>query len=201
MSEFKDELSKPPSSFSVKAFLDKLINDANEDSYSQSVKSAAKYGADNLDDLAVIFWCRIYELFENYLTENLEVLQMTNKDFTCTTSKLQLLFLSQEYRSDLISAYNVKKWIEIDDGQRSVGALLLFQLFQLFGSEVGKRVRKEEECTPIRFNVQEMGPDGRGKVRYIGGWDISKCLNRARSYVIENKLSHQRMFASKFTKR
>ena len=191
MSDFSDELSKPPSSFSVKAFLDKLINDTNEDSYSQSVKSAAKYGADNLDDfelLALIFWCRIYELFENYLTENLEVLQMTNKDFTCTTSKLQLLFLSQEYRSDLISAYNVKKWIEIDDGQRSVGALLLFQLFQLFGSEVGKCVRKEE-CTPIRFNVQEMGPDGRGKVRYIGGWDISKCLKRARSYVIENKLS------------
>ncbi|CAB3978006.1 ATP-dependent DNA helicase PIF1-like [Paramuricea clavata] len=175
----------------VKAFLDKLINDANEDSYSQSVTSAAKYGADNLDDfelLAVIFWCRIYELFENYLTENLKVLQMTNKDFTCTTSKLQLLFLSQEYRSNLISVYNVKKWIEIDDGQRSIGALLLFQLFQLFGSEVGKRVQKEE-CTPICFNIQDMGPDGRGKVRYIGGWDISKCLNRARSYVIENKLS------------
>jgi hypothetical protein len=107
MSDFRDELSKPPSSFSVKAFLDKLINDTNEDSYSQSVKSATKYGADNLDDfelLAVIFWCRIYELFENYLTENLEVLQMTNIDFTYTTSKLQLLFLSQEYRSDLISA-------------------------------------------------------------------------------------------------
>ena len=192
MSDFSDELSKPPSSFSVKTFLDKIINDASEDVYSQSVKSAAKYGADNLNDfelLAALFWCRIYELFENYLTENREELQMTNKDFTCATSKLQLLFLSQEYRSDLISAFNVRKWTEIDDGQRSVGALLIFHLFQVFAAELGNRVRKIEECAPIHFNVHEMGPDGRGKVRYVGGWDISKCLKRARSYIIDNKFS------------
>ena len=192
MSDFRDELSKPPPSFSVKTFLEKIINVANEDSYSQSVKSAAKYGVDNLDDfelLASIFWCRIYKLFENYQTENLEQLQMTNKDFTCATSNLQLLFLSQEYRSDLISAYNVEKWVEINDGQRSVGAMLTFHLFQLFGAEVGNRVRKMEECEPVHFNVEEMGPDGRGKIRYVGGWDIRKCLNRARSYVVENKLS------------
>ena len=46
-----------------------------------------------------------------------------------------------------------------------------------------------EECEPVHFNVEEMGPDGRGKIRYVGGWDIRKCLNRARSYVVENKLS------------
>ncbi|XP_028404093.1 ATP-dependent DNA helicase PIF1-like [Dendronephthya gigantea] len=63
MSDFSNELSKPPSSFSVKAFLEKIINDANEDSYSQSVKSAAKYGTHNLDDfelLACLFWYRIF---------------------------------------------------------------------------------------------------------------------------------------------
>ena len=114
---------------------------------------------------------------------------MTNKGFTCATSKLQLLFLSQEYRSDLVSAYNARKWVEIDDGQRSVGALLIFYLFQLFGAELGNRVRKIEECAPIHFNVQEMGLEGLGKVQYVGGWDIRKCLNRARSYIIDNKLS------------
>ncbi|CAB4026205.1 Hypothetical predicted protein [Paramuricea clavata] len=70
--------------------------------------------------------------------------------------------------------------------KRSVSALLVFQLFQLFGEELGKRVRKEE---PIDFNGHEMGPEGRGKVRYIGGWVISNAINKARSYVVDNKLS------------
>ena len=186
MSDFSDELSKPPSSFSMKAFLDRITNDASEDSYSESVKSAAKYGANNLYNFELLpglFWCTIYELFENYLTENLEELQMTNKDFTCATSNLQLLFLSQEHRNDLISVYGVKKWIEIDDGQRSVGALLLFNLFQLFGTEVGKRVQKEEDYAPIRFNVHEMGPDGRAKVRYVGGCKEMKKINFLENYV------------------
>ncbi|CAB3986730.1 ATP-dependent DNA helicase PIF1 [Paramuricea clavata] len=192
MSDFSDELSLPPSSFTVKTFLENVMNDNNEDSYSEAVKSAAKYGVNNLEIfelLTLILWCRIFQLFEDYFTENMEEMQMTNKDFTCATSKLQHLFLSQEYRSDVISAFNVTNWLEIDDGKRSVSALLVFHLFQLFGEELGKRVRKEEETVPIDFNVHEMGPEGRGKVRYIGGWVISKAMHKARSYVVDNKLS------------
>lgn len=192
MSDFSDELSLPPSSFSVKTFLENVMNDNNKDSYSEAIKSAAEYGLNNLDVfelLTLILWCRIFQLFENYFSENLEEVQMTNKDFTCAISKMQHLFLSQEYRSDVISAFNVTSWLEIDDGKRSVSALLVFHLFQLFGAELGKRVRKEEETVPIEFDVNEMGPEGCGKVRYIGGWVISKAINKAPSYVVDNKFS------------
>lgn len=155
MSDFSDELSLPPSSFSSKTFLDNVIND-NEDAFSELIKSAAKYGVNNLDVfelLTLILWCTIFQLFENHFMENLEEVQMTNKDFTCAISKLHHLFLTQEYRSDVISTFNVTKWLEIDDEKKSSCALLVFHLFQLFGSELGKRVRKKEETAPIDLNV------------------------------------------------
>ena len=80
-------------------------------------------------------------MFQNYLTQHWDELHMTGKNFTCAISKLHQLFLSQEYRSDMISAFGVEKWCEISDGQRSLGVILLFNIFQLFTAEVGKLMK------------------------------------------------------------
>ena len=192
MSDFSNELTGPPPSFCMKDFLQNIIGDISDDSYSKSVKSAANYAANNLklfELFVLISWRRIYVMFQNYQTEHLDELHMTSKDFTNAMSKLHQLFLSQEYRSDIISAFGVEKWCDISDGQRSLGVILLFNLFQLFTAEVGKLVRKQEELTPIPFNVSEMGPDGRAKLRYVGGWAIKKLIDNARRYVNENKMS------------
>lgn len=67
-------------------------------------------------------------MFQNYLTEHLDELHMTSKDFTNAISKLHQLFLSQEYRSDMISAFGVEKWCDISDGQRC------FRVFHVTGA-------------------------------------------------------------------
>ena len=87
------------------------------------------------------------------------------------------LFLTNEYRSDLISAFSDNSWSELDDGQRTFGSQLVFHLLQLFANELGNMVRKE--ARPILFDVRNMGPDGKGKIRYIGGWAIRKALQKS----------------------
>ena len=72
----------------------------------------------------------------------------------------------------------MNSWSELDDGQQTVGSQLVFHLFQLFANELGNMVRKEEAC-PILFDVCNMGPDGKGKICYIGGWAICKALQKS----------------------
>jgi hypothetical protein len=107
---------------------------------------------------------------------------MTNRDFTATTTKLHELFLTQEYRSDLITSFGVSCWSDINDGQRTLGFELVFSLFKLFADELGNLVRTREEDEALPFKVDEMGADGWGKVRYVGGWAVRKSLEKSRRY-------------------
>ena len=58
-----------------------------------------------------------------YLSENETEIHMTNRDFTYTTAKLHELFLTQDYRNDLISTFGVSRWSDIDGGQRTYWVL------------------------------------------------------------------------------
>ena len=60
----------------------------------------------------------------------------------------------------------MKQWLEIDDGERSVAASLLFYLYQLYATELAKIISKENK-DPVHFEVGEMQADGLGKIRYI----------------------------------
>ena len=103
---------------------------------------------------------------------------MTNKDFTCSTSGIHELFLSREYRKDLKTAFSVK---ELTIGQPTLGAQLVFHLYQILNVEIDKKVKKVD-AKPIDFNVAEMEDVGLGKVRYVGAWAIRKCLDKSRRY-------------------
>ena len=189
MCDFQQSLNMLPKRFSLKDFLESIINDehdVHDVPYTRCIKSAANYAHTHLEVfqlLAHIIWCRLFALFEQYLSGNGEAVHMTNSNFTFATSKLHQLFLTNEYRSDVISAFSVSSWSELNDGQRTLGAQLTFHLFQLFANELSSLVRKQE-AGPIPFNVSEMGPDGRGKIRYIGGWAVRKALQKSRRYIV-----------------
>ena len=193
MSKFSDELSQPPSTFHIELFVQKIVDDAvSHDSYSQSLQSAASYAQENLDQLRMlcgILWYRIFVLFEDHLSENCDDIHITNKEFTRATAKVHQLFLTQEYRSDIVTAFCVRKWVQIDDGQRSLAASLLLHLYQLFVGKLVQLTREREESESAEFNVCEMDAEGRGKVRYVGGWAIKKCLDNYRRYVVGNRFS------------
>ena len=68
------------------------------------------------------------KFFSDYLSENVEKVHKTNRDFTRTTAKLHELFMKQEYRSDLISSFGVSCWSELNDGHRTLGFELVFSV-------------------------------------------------------------------------
>ena len=75
----------------------------------ESEKAAKEYTTSHLEEFelpAFIIWCRIADVFQNYLTENLTEVHITNKKFTCATAKVNELFITNEYRSDVITAFN-----------------------------------------------------------------------------------------------
>ncbi|CAB3994284.1 Hypothetical predicted protein [Paramuricea clavata] len=184
------ELSHPPVGFTIKNFLSRLLNNKCHDQCTKSIKAAADYGIKNLDSfelLSCILWHRIADVFQLYLTENLEEVHMTNKNFTCAMVKVNELFITNIYRSDMINVFNVGQWSDINSGQRSLSVQLVFHLYQLFTAKVGKRVRKQEEQDPIYFNVADMEAGGLGKITYVGGWAIQKLMDSSRRCVIGNK--------------
>ena len=193
MYEFSDKLSQPPSTFHIESFLKNIVDDpVSHDPYSQSLQSAASYALENVDQfrlLSGILWHHIFVLFEDHLSENCDDVHLSNKEFTWVTAKVHQLFLTQEYRSDIVTAFGVRKWVQIDDGQRSLAASLLLHLYQLFVGKFVQLTREREESESAKFNVREMDADGRGKVRYVGGWAIKKCLDNYRRYVVGNRFS------------
>ena len=177
---FQTELSTPPATFTMLTFLTSTIT-KHSDSYSEEINAAAKYAIDNLETfqlLGSVLWCRIVLLFEQHLADNPEAINMTNKDFTCATSGIHELFLSREYRKDLKTAFSVK---ELTVGQRTLGAQLVFHLYQILTVEIDKKVKKVD-AKPVDFNVTEMEDGGLGKIRYVGAWAIRKCLDKSRRY-------------------
>ena len=185
MCDFESRLSVLPQNFSIKDFLENIVKDNHGDPFGKSIKSAAQFGIDNLGTFKVlvrILWL-VHKLFQDYLSENGEEVHMTNRDFTASTARLHELFLTQEYRSDLTSSFGVSCWSEINNSQRTLGFKLVLNIFQLFIEELGNLVRTREENEPLPFKVEEMGSDGRGKVRYVGEWAIRKSLEKSCRYI------------------
>ena len=95
LSDFSHQLSHSPSDFDVKRLL--TLKNNNVSSLSKSIRLAAVIALNNIESfqlLLQIFWCRIFILFQNHLTENLGEIHMTNKNFTSATSKVHELFMS-----------------------------------------------------------------------------------------------------------
>jgi hypothetical protein len=176
-------IAAPPSTFSIESFLTSNTTDL-DDPFSESINSATRYAIDHLQAfqlLANIIWVRIAILFQKHTS-------ITNKEFTFATTQVHKMLSSDEYRNDLLTAFQLRKWTDIDDGKRTLGVQLTFHLYQLFVTEV-ERALQHESVQPMEFNVREMGVNGLGKLRYVGGWAIHKSLASSRRYLIANKKS------------
>ena len=159
-----------PTTFSMHSFLTSTVVDV-DDPFNQSINSAARYAIDHLvafQLLANIIWVRIAILFQKHTS-------LTNKEFTFATAQVYKMLSSNEYRNDLLTAFQLRRWTDIDDGKRTLGVQPTFHLYQLFVTEV-ERALKNEDVQTTEFNVREMGVSGLGKLRYVGGWAIHKCL-------------------------
>ena len=144
---------------------------------------------DSFQLLSQIFWCRIFTLFQDHLTENLGEIHKTNKNFTSAASNVHRLLISNGCRSDVISVCNAEKWSDVTTWQKVLAAQLLFHSYKLFLSEVGKVVRKREDQEPVYFQVADMEAEGEGNIRYIGRLAVRKSLEKSHRYGHENKKS------------
>ena len=116
---FQTELSTPPSAFTMSTFLDSLI-DENTDSYNEAINAAARYAIDNLETfelLGSVLWCTFYYLSSIWKV----ILRLSASQAKILHSRIHKLFLSEEYPTDLKTAFGVK---ELNVEQRTVGAQL-----------------------------------------------------------------------------
>jgi hypothetical protein len=184
-------IAAPTSTFSIESFLTSSITDL-DDSFSRSLNSAIRYAIDHIQAfqlLANILWVRIAILLKKHTS-------ITNKEFTSATSRVHKMLSSDEYRSDMLTAFQLREWADIDDGKRSLGVQLTFHMYQLFVTEV-ERAMKHEVAQPPEFNVREMEANGLGKLRYVGGWAIHKSLASSQRYLKANKNSQEYNVCSK----
>ena len=68
------------------------------DLLSRKITCAATYALSNLGIFRVftaIVWCRISDIFQNYLVDNVEETSMTSANFTITTMKIHEMFFYQ----------------------------------------------------------------------------------------------------------
>ena len=105
----------------------------------------------NINTFDLLSKQRIALIFYEHMIDNIDSITFTNKRFTYMTGKLHKLFFTNEYRSDVVSTFNVEKWADIVDGQRNLAGHLLFHLYELFTSEIEKKVRKQEAHDPVWF--------------------------------------------------
>ncbi len=130
----------------MKNFLETLANDENVDaSIHRRGRTIWNRKSGYIELLTRVLWCRVFRLFEGYLSENAEKVHMSAANITQVTGKLNELFLTNEYRSDIMTAFNVRSWSELNCGQRTLGAQLLFHLYQMFVAEISKSVQSNEE--------------------------------------------------------
>lgn len=99
-----------------------------------------------------------------------------------------------------MTAFNLQSWSELNCGQRTLGAQLLFHLYQMCVAKISKTVPLNEEKDPCAVKVSDTGPDGRGIIRYLGGWATHKLLEKSRRYVVEHKSSMSREVLNKVVK-
>ena len=52
--------------------------------------------------------------------------------------------------------------------------------------EIRKSIQSQEK-EQTAFQVSDMGAEGRGKIRYVGGWAIGNVLEKSRKYATNNK--------------
>lgn len=128
-------------------------------------------------------------IFKEFLLENVDRVEMTSKNFFDATAKINGIFLSSEYRRDLVSAFGETCWQDINPGQQALGAQMVHGLFQRFINEIAEHIRQNEVSEPVQFLVDHMDATGKGKVRYIGGWAVRKVLESSRRYLQENRFS------------
>lgn len=192
----------PPAQFSILTFLKSLKDDSSTDEMSQQIKEAACYGIVNLpifELLTKVLWCRIANLFDDYISENASEVQISSRNFTQITAKFNELFLTNEYRSDIMAAFGIQKWSDITCGQQCLGAQLLFHIYQLFVAEV-RKLANIGITEQITLQVSDMGAEGRGKVRYIGGWAMRKLLEKSKRYVMANYKSESKKIIEKVSR-
>jgi hypothetical protein len=129
----------PPSEFSIKTFLESLKNDSNTDEMSELIKGAANYALENLtffELLTKVLWCRVAQLFEDYVSENAVVI-IPSQILRETTKKPETLNVTESRQ------FREHRLLNISDGA--------YEFFMLLEQQ------RVDQINSVRLSQQ--GPD------------------------------------------
>ena len=108
---------------------------------------------------------------ESHILENADevVVKMTSDKFTKVTAKLHQLFGSDIYPELLSGLFGETT---ISCVHKSIGSQFSISIHLMFMKYL--------------INVEEMSSCGKAKVRHVGGWAVTKLLEKSRKYVQAN---------------
>jgi len=193
MESHESELSRPPPGLDTRELLIKLKVETPYSDFSRVVNEAvdvlldARF-SDNVKAFTEIMWFHSFCALETHIFDNLDDLdvKVSRCDFTTATAKLQKLLVSPEFGQYILCLFNTSTFTS---AQRSVACNIATALYMAFLGNLLVLSAKESNEEAIAFDVEDMPPAGKAKVRHVGGWAIRKVLEKSRRYVRANMYS------------
>jgi hypothetical protein len=206
-----DHLCQPPDDFDYEQFFKCLIDKSvmRNGVISEKKNTLVALAIQHMEDSVCIVrhaWNKMYSFIKDKVPENTKETRFT----TATTKKwyaktMLLMKASPEFcilARKFLDGIQHKEYgsIEFSVCEYSLMANILEGVFQNLLSVLAitvSDVKREAYCT---FNVDDMDEQGKGKIRFIGGWVASRLLKASRLYISSNMNSEGKVVLEKVQK-
>lgn len=212
MEEKDSQLSKPPADFDYPAFLSSFKavdgNDLCEfDEYVKNEIQVVDRAISLLPKFTIlikIIWLKVYDLLEKFIKENVAETRFSVAAIKGVFHQIWDINRQSEFKRWLQKAFESLE----SDGEKSpltevemsFGTQLAYGVFLNVLNVIANEVRSQciNQCT--RFQVSAMDSQGKGKVRFVFAWAVSRILKQSRTYVHAHMYSESQIVQKKVKK-
>ena len=186
-------LSKPPEDFDMKMFLESFKGQSvpgEESNFGHDKNAAVDLAVRNIDHfsaLVQIVWHKIFVLLQKHLTENIQDIVFSQKELKEFYQQSLDISRTLEYRGWLKECFQTPESTLLKPAEISIGFDIVLGVFHNTLHIVGESVRaKSRDDMVSTFSVKQMDDVGKGKVRFVAAWAVSRVLQKAKKYVRDN---------------
>ncbi|KAL9961197.1 hypothetical protein ACROYT_G030097 [Oculina patagonica] len=201
MEEKESFLSKPPEDFDYGAFIasfkavtgDDIAEFSDyvrqeNDVIDQAIRLLPKFTI-----LIKIIWLKIFDCMENHIKENVAQTKFSVNALKSIFHQTWHLNHQGEYKAFLQKAFQSPESSEekrsLTELELSFGSQLVYGVLLNVLNVIANEVRSQCQNECSAFQVSEMDSQGKGKVRFVFAWAVSRLLKQSRAYVNSNMYS------------
>ena len=186
-------LSKPPQDFDMKMFVALFKEQSvpgEESNFGRDKNAAVDLAVRNIDQFSApvqIVWHKIFVLLQKHLTENIQDIVFSPKYLKEFYQQSLDISRTLEYRGWVKECFQTPESTLLKPVEISIGFDIVLGVFHntlhIVGESVGAKSHDDMVST---FSVKQMNDVGKGKVRFVAAWAVSRVLQKAKKYVRDN---------------